>query len=178
MAYLPAFAALILGLVVGERFPDLDQRTDLLLHRSVLTHGMLLPLALFVVTSRTRFRMVRWLVMGISLGVAVHLAFDLFPRAWQAHALISLPAHGWLAPALSWAWMAASICVCLYLAERLVHDGVEAAVFTLGLIGVFAHAAPGEPAIWRPLAAMTISTAAATVVALLTHRRPGGNPHG
>lgn len=172
MGYPVALFALVLGLVVGEMFPDLDQRTDLLLHRSVLTHGLLLPLALYLVTSRTQSRIVRWLVMGISLGVAVHLAFDLFPRAWQGYALVSLPVYGWLPPAVSWGWIAFSGGVCLYLAEKLVHNGLEAAVFTLGLIGVFAYAVPGEHALWRPIAAIVVSTVAVTFIALVTYRRP------
>ena len=175
MVYAAALVALMLGLIAGERFPDIDQRTDLLLHRSVLTHGLLLPLALHALASRTQLRIVRWLVMGISLGVAVHLAFDLFPRAWQGYALISLPIYGWLPPAVSWGWIALSGCVCLYVAAKLVRNGLEAAVFTAGLVGVFAYAVPGEHALWRPMLATAAATTAVIFAALVTYRRPGPN---
>ena len=88
---LVALVALVLGLAVGERFPDIDQRTELLLHRSILTHGLLAPLMLYVIVQRVDSLPVRWLAMGVCLGVAVHLAFDLFPKGWQAYALVSLP---------------------------------------------------------------------------------------
>ena len=35
--------ALVAGVYVGFRFPDIDQRTDLLVHRSIITHGLLAP---------------------------------------------------------------------------------------------------------------------------------------
>ena len=35
--------ALVAGVYVGFRFPDINQRTDLLVHRSIITHGLLAP---------------------------------------------------------------------------------------------------------------------------------------
>ena len=43
MKYLFGFAALVVGLAVGNWFLDVDQKTDLLVHRSIVTHGPLLP---------------------------------------------------------------------------------------------------------------------------------------
>ena len=63
---LMALMALGLGLYVGEWFPDVDQKTSLLLHRSILTHGLLLPLTVYLVASRIQFRIVRWLAMGVT----------------------------------------------------------------------------------------------------------------
>jgi hypothetical protein len=37
------FVALVVSLAVGNWFPDGDQKTDLLVHRSIVTHGPLLP---------------------------------------------------------------------------------------------------------------------------------------
>jgi hypothetical protein len=42
------FVALVVGLAVGNWFPDVDQKTDLLVHRSIVTHGPLPPLVVVV----------------------------------------------------------------------------------------------------------------------------------
>ena len=42
------FVALVVGLAVGNWFPDADQKTDLLVHRSIVTHGPLLLLVVVV----------------------------------------------------------------------------------------------------------------------------------
>ena len=136
MLYLIGLAALLLGLFVGERFPDVDQRTDLLLYRSILTHGLLLSLILCAVASKIGWTPLRWLSMGVALGVAVHLAFDLFPRAWTGFALVSIPVYGWLPASVSWAWIALSMVACVYMAGKLTRNIGEAGVFILAIAGV------------------------------------------
>ena len=54
MKYLFGFVALVVGLVVGNWFPDIDQKTDLLVHRSIVTHGPLLPIIVVGVASVMR----------------------------------------------------------------------------------------------------------------------------
>jgi len=39
MKYLIGLVGLIDGLELGNEFPDIDQNTNLLLHRSIVTHG-------------------------------------------------------------------------------------------------------------------------------------------
>ena len=168
---LVALVAVVLGLVAGERFPDIDQRTDLLLHRSILTHGLLAPIMLYAIVHRINAAPARWFVMGVCLGVAVHLAFDLFPRGWQGYALVSLPVYGWLPAPLSIGWIAVSGAVCLYLGARLTKGWLEAVVFLVGIVGVFAYAAPGEHALWRPLASVVVATVLAGSVAVLVKSR-------
>ena len=90
-AFTFASLSLIVGLALGNKFPDIDQDTALLVHRSVFTHGPLLPFLLFLVASGIRFAPLRLFAMGFSLGVAFHLSFDLFPKAWQGFALIHVP---------------------------------------------------------------------------------------
>ena len=170
MLYLIGLAALLLGLFVGERFPDVDQRTDLLLHRSILTHGLFLPLILYAVASKIGWTPLRWLSMGVALGVAVHLAFDLFPRAWTGFALVSIPVYGWLPASVSWAWIALSMVACVYMAGKLARNIGEAGVFILAIAGGFVYAALGEHALWRPMAAVVVSTAIAAVALVVTSR--------
>ena len=170
MLYLVSLIVLLLGLAAGERFPDIDQRTHLLLHRSILTHGLVLPLLLFAVVSRTQWMPLRWLSMGACLGVAVHLAFDLFPRAWTGFALVSLPVYGWLPAPVSWVWIAVSMFACVYLAVKLARNIGEAFVFVLALGGVFVYAAIGEPVLWKPMAAVVVSTVIAALALVVTSR--------
>ena len=60
--------------------------------------------------------------MGVNLGVAVHLAFDLFPRAWKGYALVSLPFYGWMPPLVCWVWIALVGFACFYMAAKLVRE--------------------------------------------------------
>ena len=173
MLYLIGLIALLAGLAVGEWFPDIDQRTALLLHRSILTHGLLLPLILFVVASKMKLMPLRWLAMGVCLGVAVHLAFDLFPRAWTGFALVSIPVYGWLPAPVSWIWIAASMFACVYMAGKLTHNIGEVGLFLVAAAAVFVYAAFGEHALWRPMAAAVISMAIASVALVVTSRSPG-----
>ena len=107
-----------LGVYLGSETPDLDQRTHLLLHRSVLTHGLLAPLVISKLLGGSTARAPRWFAVGFALGMAIHLAADLFPKAWTGFALISLPFYGWLSPSASITWLAVSVAVCLGLAVR------------------------------------------------------------
>ena len=159
MKYLLGLVALLAGLAVGNGFPDIDQKTGLLLHRSIVTHGPLVPLIVFAAASGTRSIQLRWFALGLALGVAVHLSFDLFPGGWSGFALISVPGHGWTAPWFSWTWIAVSMVACTYLALRLARGGLDGSLFLLSLIFGFGYIAIGEEALWRPGVAMTVATA-------------------
>ena len=94
MKYLLACVALVVGFAVGNRFPDVDQKTGLLTHRSIVTHGPLLPFIVVAVASVVRTNPLRWVALGLVVGIAVHLSFDLFPKGWSGFALISVPGYG------------------------------------------------------------------------------------
>ena len=165
MTQLLGLALFVVGLAVGEGFPDIDQRTDLLLHRSILTHGPLVPGFLFVVAINSRSVPWRRFVMGASLGFAIHLAFDLFPRGWSGYALISLPGYGWTPVALSQAWIGLSMVACGFFAARLSNSCLETTLFGLGAIGLFISTALTEHALWRPAGAAIVACGAAIVLA-------------
>jgi len=83
-----AAALVLLGLVLGLRFPDIDSRlkwlpSRLLLHRSILTHGLIASLLLFWLLRKRRDKTtpLRLFVIGMSLAVAVHLCFDAFAES-------------------------------------------------------------------------------------------------
>lgn len=108
----------IVGLLVGFELPDLDQHTrGLLLHRSIVTHGWLIPLVVWLAArARPREFWLRFGAIGLSVATAVHLCFDLFPVAWIGFARISIPGYGWSSAPFSWIWLAGSVVVCLALA--------------------------------------------------------------
>jgi hypothetical protein len=165
MKYLFGLVALLAGLAAGNWFPDIDQKTELLLHRSIVTHGLLVPLILVIAASGTRSIQLRWFALGVTLGVAVHLSLDLFPKGWSGFALISLPGYGWMPPWLSQTWIASSTVVCTYLATKLVRNGLDGSLFVLSLIGGFGYLAMSEDAFWRPLVALTVAVAVALTLA-------------
>ena len=165
MKYLFGLVALLTGLAVGNGFPDIDQKTGLLLHRSIVTHGALVPLIVFAAAFGARTIQLRWFALGVALGVAVHLSFDLFPNGWSGFALISVPGYGWTAPWFSWTWIAASAVACTYVAARLVRSGLDGSLFILSLIFAFGYIAVGEDAFWRPAVALTVATAIALIPA-------------
>ena len=165
MRYVFGLVALLAGLIAGNWFPDIDQKTGLLLHRSIVTHGALVPLIVFAAASGTRTIQLRWFALGVTLGVAVHLSFDLFPSGWSGFALISVPGYGWTPPWFSWTWIAVSTVACTYPAARLVRSGLDGSLFILSLILAFGYIATGEDAFWWPVVALTVATAIALIPA-------------
>jgi hypothetical protein len=149
---------LLAGLVLGERFPDVDQHVGFLVHRSVLTHGLLLPVLFYGLAVGTRATRVRLFAAGFSAGVGVHLCYDLFPKAWAGYALIHVPSAGWTYPVVSWLWIALSITCCLYLAMRLGKNGVQSMAVVLGALGMFAYAGVDEDRVWGPALSMMAAT--------------------
>ena len=131
-SFLLATLVLLAGLALGERLPDVEQHTSLLVHRSILTHELLLPMSLFWFAVGTKANSVRMFAMGSCLEVGVHLSYDLFPKAWVGFALIQVPVIGWTYPAVSWLWIASSIIGSLYLAMRLVKRRVQGVALVLG----------------------------------------------
>ena len=155
-------APLILSAYIGSRFPDIDQHTNLLIHRSILTHGLLVPLALFLIVFRMKNNRVRDFVLIFMTAVAIHLCFDLFPRAWRGYALIHIPNVGWTPAFVSQTWIFASIVCCLYASISLINRGSQILLLILGAISIFTYQSLGEARFFGPL----ITLAAANAVAI------------
>ncbi len=166
MKYLLGFGALVVGLAIGDWFPDVDQDAGLLSHRSIVTHGPLVPFIVVAVASLTRTIPLRWFALGLAVGVAVHLSFDLFPKGWSGFALISVPGYGWAAPWISGVWIAISTVFCTYLAIRLVRNGIDGCLLIMSLICGFGYISIGEDTFWRPVVALTVATAVALTPAV------------
>ncbi len=161
-----SLAALAAGLYIGLRTPDIDQSIGFLLHRSAITHGPLLPLAAFTFGSASSGPVIRRFGMGVCIGVAIHMAFDLFPRAWQGYALISVPIYGWTPPVISWIWIAGTTLVCTSLAVRLIRDMGDGLILVIALAASFIIAASGERVILWPLLTIIISLCVVVPIAV------------
>ena len=159
-------ASLAAGAWIGLKFPDIDQSTGLLLHRSIVTHGPIAPLALYLVAQNARHLSVRLFTMYLCLGFVVHMAFDLFPAGWSGYALISIPLYGWLPGWVSIMWLTGSVFLCAYLAARLVRGLLQAALLAVGTVGLFIVAAPGERALIGPLLVVAASLGVGSAVSI------------
>lgn len=146
------FSLIVLAaaIYVGLKFPDVDQRVGFLLHRSIITHGPLLPLLVFAFALGDN-PVQRRLGMGVAIGFAVHMAFDLFPRGWQGYALISLPLYGWTPSVFSWIWISVTMLICFGIAIRLCRTAMDVVIMLVATAVAFAFVSPGENALWRPL---------------------------
>ena len=143
--------ALALAVYIGLKFPDVDQRVEFLLHRSIITHGPMLPLLAFAFAFGDN-PVLRRLGTGIGIGFAVHMAFDLFPQAWQGYALISLPVYGWTPTVFSWIWISATMLISFGLSIKLCRKAIDVVFLLVAVLAAFMFVAPDENALWRPMA--------------------------
>ena len=148
---------LLLALLLGLNLPDLDHQVSFLVHRSILTHGFLVPLGLFLAVHKEKMTSARFFSMGFSLAAVTHLCFDLFPRAWKGFALISIPFWGRSSALFSWLWISLSIIVCLYLTFVLIQTLVDI-VLVLGSLGLaFIYYASSQPIFWPALITLLVT---------------------
>ena len=151
-----SLVALAVAAYVGLRLPDVDQHVGFLLHRSIITHGPLFPLVAYLL-GQVDNPMTRRFGMGVGLGFAVHMAFDLFPRSWQGYALISIPGYGWVPAWMSWILIAFTLLVSVAFAIKLVRHWGDGLLFLLALAATFVYASGNERVFWLPLLATVVS---------------------
>lgn len=155
---------LLLALSLGLNLPDLDQQIPFLIHRSIITHGFLIPAAVFWAVHKDKKASSRFLSMGFNLAVATHLCFDLFPQAWRGFALIHIPIWGRSSALFSWLWISLSVIVCLYLTFILIRTFMDALLVLASLGVAFTFYASSQPTVGPPLLALLI---AAVIVLIL-----------
>jgi hypothetical protein len=99
----------------------------------------------------------------------VHLAFDLFPWAWQGYSLIHVPFYGRLGAQLSWVWVLGSVLGCLLMSSLLLRNIREFYLGLLGLVVMYGVSAAHEPgaSFW----ALVVLLAAAFLAFVLPRRR-------
>ena len=128
-AYLAA-PALFACAYAGLTFPDIDQPLPLD-HRSALTHGIAPALAL------TAWPWARAAAAGLSFGVGLHLAADIFPNAMTGYATVAVPFAGRLDAGGSYLWLIANAAACAALGLWLLVRALpHAAMRAAALLGV------------------------------------------
>ena len=146
----------VVGLHCGIVMPDIDQRINLLLHRSIITHSPLIPLILLFLALRIGLGLYAF-AMGVNIGFAVHHAFDLFPKGWMGTALISIPFYDYTPGLFSWIWIAFTTLACAYLAARLAQGQLDRIWYLLGFIYIFILTVPKEGAWFGPVVTLVIA---------------------
>jgi hypothetical protein len=145
-----ALLIFVLGLIIGANLPDFDQQFQpFIQHRSLITHGWIIPAILLIFASVSRNR-ADWyaLVAGMCVGLAAHLSFDLFPARWVGTALITLPfVNTRTDGTFSWLWIASSIVICLAIVAVIIPRR-DYGYITTGAVAAFAWCAPGERSFW------------------------------
>lgn len=140
LASLLAAPALLLCVYAGLTIPDIDQPLPLD-HRSALTHGILPALGL------AALRWARPAAAGLALGVAFHLAADVFPNAMTGYATVAVPFSGRFDATGSYAWLAANAAACAGLGAWLLHRTLPA--LRTRLAAALGTAAIGLPYLFR-----------------------------
>ena len=165
MGQLLTLIGLVIGAKIGIKFADIDQQFPewLLHHRALLTHGAIVPLLLASLSAFTQVQMVRGFTIGFCVTNAVHLSFDLFPKAWRGYALIHF--FDWsLPPVGSWLWITLGIVVSLLIAYLLWRNFIDLAV-AVGSV-IFGFSVYDHEGVWFP--AIAFGSAIILVVSL-TH---------
>ncbi|OED51024.1 hypothetical protein ACH42_00150 [Endozoicomonas sp. (ex Bugula neritina AB1)] len=93
------------GMIAGVRLPDLDLVLPGFSHRSGITHSCLVPVLCW------QFFLLP-VAGGLALGMALHMASDVQPKAWTGGAIIKFPFLGGIG-LLSPVWLIASVVGCV-----------------------------------------------------------------
>lgn len=161
---LRSLVVLVGGLAIGLSLADVDHIFFFLGHRSFITHSVLLPVLAYLLIKQPGREWLQIGVVGLSLGMAIHLSFDMFPVGWRGYALIHISFVGYLNSTLSMLWILGNTVACGYLGLVLLKRG-EAAI-TLAAAAVTASLMWGVGAstsIW-PLLVLTLAMAVATLL--------------
>jgi hypothetical protein len=157
----PLIILMWLGAILGMTFADIDLAPPLpLSHRSAWTHGVFIPLGLLTISQDNP--LARAFSLGFLPLYALHLAYDMFPAAWQSIACISLyplklRLPGWLS--FLYLWLGAVVALGVWLALGPLWWELSL-VTLLGLVygAKYAHKESGWP--WNsipPLGAVVIA---------------------
>lgn len=178
MRYAVGLLLFVVGSFIGLRLADFDlifHWWPLIVHRSLLTHGFLIPLLLMValraqLAGKNADPRPRLFLLGFCLASAVHLCFDLFPRAWRGYALVHVPLLGWMSPVLSGLWLVIGALVCLYLGCRLLHGMRDLGLSLLGLVTSYGVCTAHDP--FRSFFALVTLVPLALIAFVLPRRHP------
>ena len=112
---------LYISLLAGLEFPDFDLHLLFFLgHRSILTHGIIVPYFLYRFLNNRKISndVLDFVYIGFLLGIALHLCADLFPKAWIGFALIMFPPWIPMGAPFSIIWMLSNLIIALWIAFK------------------------------------------------------------
>lgn len=104
VSFLESGLLFLAGMIAGVRLPDLDLILPGFSHRSGITHSCLFPLLCW------HFFLLP-VAGGLALGMALHMASDVQPKAWTGGAIIKFPFLGGIG-LLSPVWLIANVTGC------------------------------------------------------------------
>ncbi|MYC94694.1 MAG: hypothetical protein F4X14_06960 [Caldilineaceae bacterium SB0661_bin_32] len=147
-------ACFAIGAWLGTLFPDIDRfKIFRLRHRSIVTHSFLMPLLLWTGLSFTTAEWPEWFIPGFAAGVALHLAFDLFPQKWRGFALVDVPKWGRSTRTVSTVLLFSNLFLCVIIsvsifpehgpAGILAYAATLTALYLYGLLAKKEHFAAG-----------------------------------
>lgn len=108
---------------MGLKYPDVDLKIKGLGHRNIVTHSFFLTTILMYLHKTNllwlvygaKFDITRFMITGLSLGIAIHILYDLRPKAYKGTALIKFPyMNRGLSVNQSIAFMLLTVGVCLF----------------------------------------------------------------
>lgn len=108
---------------IGLKYPDVDLKIKGLGHRSIVTHSFFLTTILMYLHKtnllwlvyNAKYDITRFMITGLSLGIAIHILYDLRPKAYKGTALIKFPyMNRGLSVNQSIAFMFLTVGVCLF----------------------------------------------------------------
>ena len=131
---------LYVSLLAGLEFPDFDLHLLFFLgHRSILTHGIIVPFFLYkflTMESYSKFsnkifgrffsnkniskEVLDYVYIGFLTGIAIHLCADLFPKAWIGYAQIVFPTWIRMGAPFSIGWMLLNMFFALKIAFQKI----------------------------------------------------------
>lgn len=131
---------LYISLLAGLEFPDFDLHLLFFLgHRSILTHGIIIPFFLYTFLNNERYsnisnrifgkffsnknvskEILDYAYVGFLIGIAIHLCADLFPKAWIGFALIVFPPWIPMGAPFSIVWMFLNMFLALKIAFKKI----------------------------------------------------------
>ena len=120
------FNASIIGLI----FPDFDSYNiqtsffqNFIGHRSILTHSILVP-CLFYFYAKKKHKLnnnVITIIIGLFLGLALHLTSDIYPKNGNENELIKLPGNISVGK-FSFLWISLNTLVSFYISKVLLNE--------------------------------------------------------
>lgn len=144
-----AVGIFIVATSVGLFYPDLDLKMPLFKHRSIVTHSPILSIILLY--SMKQSDITRFFIVGFTMAVAIHLVFDLYPKAWQGFAMIDVPFYGKLNRIFSKIALNLGVAISGGICFYLILEKYELFLFLFALVFFFFMYSKKEKKVLLPL---------------------------